>query len=157
MHDLDMASLARDLMRNAEAVVLTTVDGAGRPQSRAMLNLLNAGTYPALRDLMEEEGDSFVAWFTTNTSSRKMLDLRANRAVSAYYCRPSDWRGLTLGGDMEIIEDEAAKRRLWQPGWEMYYPLGPSDPDYAVLRLRPTLVKYYHQLRSAVLVGLDNG
>lgn len=155
MPESDLPALARQLMRIAEAVVLTTIDASGRPQTRAMLNLCNATVYPGLRSLMDEEGAGYGTWFTTNTSSRKMADLRANTAVSAYYCRPAEWRGLMLGGDMEIIDDPALKRRLWQPGWELYYPLGADDPDYAVLRLRPTLVKAYHQLRSAVLVGAE--
>jgi general stress protein 26 len=120
-----------------------------------MLNLCNRALYPGLVALADEEQAGFGAWFTTNTSSRKMADLAVNPAVSAYYCRPSEWRGLMLGGDMEVIHDPQHKRRLWQPGWEMYYPQGADDPDYAVLRLRPTLVKYYHQLRSQVLVGAE--
>lgn len=155
MKQPDMPALARELMRTADSVVVTTIDAGGRPQTRAMLNLCNSTTYPGLRALMAEEGGGFGTWFTTNTSSRKMADLRANPAVSAYYCRASEWRGLMLGGDMEIIDDPALKRRVWQTGWELYYPQGPDDPDYAVLRLRPALVKYYHQLRAAVLLGAE--
>jgi len=134
-------------------VVLTTIDGQGRPQTRAMLNLWNQTTYPSLQELMGAEADAYTAWFTTNTSSPKMAALRANPWVSAYYCRPSEWRGLMLGGEMEVVQDRVDKHRLWQPGWQLYYPQGPDDPDYAVLRLRPSLVKYYHQLKSVVLVG----
>lgn len=153
MDHAQMAGQARDLMRTAEAVMLTTIDASGRPQTRAMLNLWNSETYPGLARLMAEGAEGFVAWFTTNTSSAKMAQLQANPAVSAYYCRPGEWRGLMLGGDMEIVKDSALKRAVWQEGWALYYPGGPADPDYAVLRLRPSLVKYYHQLRSAVLLG----
>ncbi|HYD29842.1 MAG TPA: pyridoxamine 5'-phosphate oxidase family protein [Azospirillaceae bacterium] len=153
MTDDDLKVHALDLLETAEAAYLTTLDRHGRPQTRAMLNLRRGAQFPALIPFFADRRDGFEMWFTTNTASGKMADLAGNPAVSVYCCRPADWRGLMLGGDMEIIEDAAVKARLWCDGWELYYPKGPSDPDYAVLRLRPTGVRYYHQLRSAVLVG----
>lgn len=147
MTDAAMAANARALLDSADVACVTTIDAEGRPQSRAMFNLHNRDQFPALRGLFPAEG--FETWFTTNTASRKMTDIARNRAVAALYCRPAEWRGLMLGGDFEIIDDKAAKRRLWQDGWELYYPQGPDDPDYAVLRLRPTLVKYYERLKTA--------
>lgn len=51
-----------------------------------------------------------------------------------------------LGGEVEIVASREIKESLWQEGWEMYYPGGVSDPDYAILCLRPVCAKYYHQL-----------
>ena len=149
----DLASHARDLLEIAEAVYVTTVDRHGRPQTRAMFNLKNRVQFPGLRSFFDDSCLAYETWFTTNTSSGKVGDLVGNRAVSAYYCWPNQFRGLMLGGDMEIIADPGEKARIWQDGWELYYPLGAVDPDYTVLRLRPTQVKYYHQLNSAILVG----
>lgn len=142
---------AQDLLATAEVAYVTTLSGAGRPQTRAMFNLRNAQRFPGLGAGLA----GFETVFTTNTASPKMREIAANPALAAYYCRPGEFRGLMLGGDVEVVDDPAVKARLWQDGWEMYYPEGPSDPDYAVLRLRPSLVKYYSRLRTAVLAGRE--
>jgi general stress protein 26 len=114
-----------------------------------MLNLRNAEQFPGVVSVMAAQAESFVVYFTTNTSSPKVAELRANRAVSVYYCVPAEFSGLMLGGDMEIVDDGATRAALWQPGWERYYPGGPDDPDHTVLRLIPAEAKLYHQLDFA--------
>ena len=51
-----------------------------------------------------------------------------------------------LSGEMEIVTEGVEKEKVWQKGWEMYYPGGVHDPDHTVLRLRPKTAKYYHAL-----------
>lgn len=46
-----------------------------------------------------------------------------------------------LAGDIEIVDDQKIKHALWNEGWEKYYPNGPDDPDYSVLRLFPKNVR----------------
>lgn len=143
---------ATDLLETAEATVVTTVDHEGRPQSRAMFNLRNAVQFPGLRAFFATR-PPFEIWLTTNTSSGKLRDLRANPAISVYVCRPAEFRGLMLGGDVEVVDDPAEKGAIWQKNWTLYYPAGCMDPDHTVLRLTPRLVKYYHQLETSILVG----
>lgn len=147
MESDSLRSQALDLLDTADVGVVTTLDVDGRPQSRAMFNLRNRAQFAGLAPFFTASAGGFETWFTTNTSSPKMRDLAGDGRASAYYCRPGDWRGLMLGGTMEVVEDPVAKAALWQEGWELYYPGGPQDPDFSVLRLRPTQVKYYHQLR----------
>lgn len=146
MDNREVLRLGLELIENAEAAYLTTVDNAGFPQTRAMLNLRNAAQYPALTNLFRKHRHDCAVYFTTNASSPKMEQIGHNRAVSVYYCKPGEWRGLMLGGMMEIVTDPGVKRALWQEGWQMYYPGGHDDPDYAILRLSPMVAKYYHQL-----------
>jgi general stress protein 26 len=39
------------------------------------------------------------------------------------------------------------KNRIWQDEWKIYYPQGPSDPDYTILRLLPIKAKGWHKDR----------
>ena len=134
-------------MAAAEAAYVATVDGDGFPQTRAMFNLRRTADYPALSDLFKQHTEDLLTYFTTNLSSRKVVHLRAEPKASAYYCQPEERRGLNLVGILEVLDDMDVKTRLWQEGWERYYPQGPSDPDYAVLRLRPLSARYYHRLQ----------
>ena len=134
------------LMEEAPAAYLTTIGPGGIPRTRAMLNLRRPGDYPALVPFFREHAGDLAVFFTTNTSSEKVRQIRANPLVSVYYCRSREWRGLSLSGRIEVVEDAALKQYFWQDGWTMYYPGGAQDPDYALLRLMPDLALGYHKL-----------
>ena len=42
-----------------------------------------------------------------------------------------------LAGDLFVEKDPVLRRAIWRPGWEIYYPKGNADPDYAILRFQP--------------------
>ena len=146
MDERDAKKLSLELMEIAEAAYVTTIDHNGFPQTRAMFNLRRKEQFPALSELFIKHHDDFLVYLTTNTSSSKITHIKKNPKVSIYYCKPSEWRGLMLGGEVEVVTDKAIKEAIWQKGWEMYYPLGPHDPDHTVLKLLPMVAKYYHQL-----------
>ena len=135
-----------ELMEISEACYLTTIDNRGFPQTRAMLNLRNSECYPNLVSLFKKHNHDHLVYFTTNTSSQKINQIKNNPKVSVYYSKPREWRGLMLGGTIEIVEEQAIKNSLWQDSWTMYYSGGPTDPDYTILALKPDVLKLYHQL-----------
>ena len=51
-----------------------------------------------------------------------------------------------LTGNIKVVDDVEVKKKLWQDGWEMYYPERVDDPDYTILCLTPKKAKYYHKL-----------
>lgn len=142
--------LALDLMETAETAIVTTIDPDGFPQTRAMFNLRRKEQFPGLTSFFADHQNDFLAYFTTNTSSAKIAHIKKNPRVSVYFHIPREFRGLMLGGNMEIVSDKNVKESLWQKGWETYYPVGPHDPDHTVLCLRPGRANYYHQLNFFV-------
>ncbi len=139
---------ALDLMSGTPAAVLTTMDADGWPSTRAMLNLRNIESYPGLISIFATHREDLVVYFTTNTSSGKTGQIAQNEKASVYYCNPSEWRGLMLGGAISLVSDQKLKERIWQENWTMYYPGGVHDPDYAILCLVPHVAKYYEYLDS---------
>jgi len=139
-----------ELLETAEAAILTTIDGSGFPETRAMLNLRNKKNFSGLQAFFSEQNENYAVYFTTNASSPKLAQIKVNPAVSAFYCRPDEWRGLMLGGIMEIVTDPLIKKAMWQEGWEMYYPGGLECPEYTILRLVPQVAKYYHQMNKFI-------
>jgi len=137
-----------DLLETAETAFVTTIDAEGFPQSRAMFNLRRKEQFKNLAVVFKDHMDDFLVYFTTNTSSPKVMQIKQNPKVSIYYCDPRTFRGLMLSGEMEVVTDPGEKERIWQKGWEMYYPDGVHDPDHTVLRLRPIAAKYYQDLYS---------
>lgn len=94
-----------------------------------------------MKRVFQELENGFTIIFSTNTSSSKISEIRSNPLVSVYYCLPDRGHGAMFGGRIEIVESDALKKRIWQDGWEMYYPEGYADPDHTALQLHPAVVK----------------
>jgi len=141
MTETERGSHWLDLMESAEVVYLSTIDEAGFPDTRAMFNLRRKSQFPSLAHLFVGHEEDLLIYLGANTSSRKIGHIRANPRAAVYYCDSTLFHGLLLQGNAELMEDPSIKAALWQPGWERYYPGGPEDPDYAVLRLVPIHAK----------------
>lgn len=114
----------------------------------AMLGTYGAG-YPDIRAMIKNENEGLkTIWFTTNTSSKKIEQLKKNPKVCVYFVDFDKWMGLKLIGTIDILQDPASKQRLWREGFERYYPLGVSDPDYSVLCFTALWGNYYHKLAN---------
>jgi general stress protein 26 len=106
----------------------------GHPWIKAMLKM--------------ETAELETVWFSTNTSSRRVAQFLRDPRASVYFVDFSDWMGLMLSGEIEVLSDPESRRRLWREGYEQYYPLGVADPDYTVLRFSATNANYYHRLEN---------
>ncbi|HWR36054.1 MAG TPA: pyridoxamine 5'-phosphate oxidase family protein [Clostridia bacterium] len=130
---IDKESLL-EIANRADAVYLATVDGTS-PRIRAMVNLRRQDQYPEPSQVCRADG--FACYFSTSMSSGKVREVRSNPAASAYYCDPLTFRGATFSGKMEILTGPELKKALWDEGWRIYWT-GADDPDYVILRLKPT-------------------
>ena len=115
----------------------------------AMLGTNGDNGYPNIKAMikMENEGLKRV-WFSTNTSSRRVGHLVRNSKACVYFVDFDQWMGLMLVGDVEVLHDMESRKRLWREGYEKYYPLGVTDPDYSVLRFTAQWGNYYHALSN---------
>jgi general stress protein 26 len=115
----------------------------------AMLGTNGDDGYPNIKAMikMETEGLKTV-WFSTNTSSKRVVQLARDPKACVYFVDFEQWRGLMLVGRVEILQDPESRQRLWRPGCEKYYPLGVTDPDYSVLRFTSEWGNYYHALSN---------
>ena len=139
--DQGVRQTCMDLMARLPVCHLTTVDAEGFPQTTAMNNLRCAREYPSLVDLYQGQDNAFLLYLSASMQSDKVARIRATPKVCVYFCVPDQFIGLMLRGTIEVITDQAMKRRIWQQGWTLYYPNGPEGPEYGVLRLAPSLVK----------------
>lgn len=90
------------IIKTSKTVVLSTVTETGYPESRALLNLANEKKHPKLKEKASSNHENTATlYFTTNTSSRKMIQLHANPKVSLYFCIPDKFQGVCAIGEME--------------------------------------------------------
>ena len=122
------------LASRSNIVMLGTNGDNGYPNIKAMIK-------------MENEGLNRI-WFSTNTSSKRLGQLVRNSKACVYFVDFEQWMGLMLVGDVEVLQDRESRQRLWREGFEKYYPLGVTDPDYSVLRFTAQWGNYYHALSN---------
>jgi len=122
------------LINSSKICLLGTNAEDGFPNIKAMLNLRHEG----LKHI----------WFSTNTSSKRLQQLKRDKRACVYYVDEKNFRGLMLVGTVDVLQDIESKTMLWSEGAEVYYPLGVEDPDYSVLRFTARRGNYYHGLRN---------
>jgi general stress protein 26 len=134
------------IIEKSDGTVFSTVNEKGYPESRALLNLANKKQYPELSGkALLTDGNRITLYFTTNTSSRKVSQMRKNSKASLYFCIPAEFLGAGLCGTMTEITEQKIKNDFWQPGWDIYYHNGASDPDYTLLKfVSEDIRSWYH-------------
>src|SRR3954451_11896520 len=96
------------LVEETSAIVVSSIDEQGYPNSKAMFKTEHEGLQTFL--------------FSTNTSSMRVQQFRDNSKGSLYFKGQN--RGLMLVGEMEVCMDQASREKLWFEGAEKYNPLG---------------------------------
>jgi len=124
-----------ELIENQGVSFISSVDSDGFPNTKAMLP-------PRKREGIK------VFYFTTNTSSMRVAQYRANPKACIYFCDSRSNRGVMLKGTMEVLEDPTSKQLIWQTGDTKYYAQGVTDPDYCVLRFTAHTGRYYTNFSS---------
>ena len=123
-----------ELIEKSNICMLGTNSEDGFPNIKALMNL-------------KHEGMKKI-WFSTNTSSKRVQQLKKNNWVCVYYVDEKNFKGLMLIGTVEILQDHESRKMLWSEGAEVYYPLGVEDPDYSVLCFTAQKGNYYHGLKN---------
>ncbi len=115
------------LIADERFAMLTTVADDGTLISRPMA--------------LQEVGFDGDLWFFAARDSRKMEHLRHDQQVNVTVSSADTWVSLT--GRVDVIEDEARKRELWNPGVEAWFPEGPDSPEIVLLAVRGESAEYW--------------
>ncbi len=115
----------------------------------ALLGAVNNDGYPLIKAMLKMETTGLnTVWFTTNKSSNRTALFAKNPKACVYFLDDEKFEGLMLVGDIEIKDDAASRQRIWRDGYEIYYPQGVNDPDYATMKFTTKWVNYYRGLQK---------
>jgi general stress protein 26 len=123
-----------ELMDDQNFCLLGTIGDNGFPNIKGMNNLRHDGMKRI--------------WFSTNTSSKRVQQLKKDNKACVYYVNAKKFKGLMLIGRMEILQDIDTRKMLWSEEAEIYYPLGLDDPDYSVLCFTADWGNLYHNMNN---------
>lgn len=133
-------------MKDAEKTVGNLID----KQKTAFIGSVDAEGFPTIKAMLQprkREGIKHI-YLTTNTSSMRVAQYRANNHACMYFCDRRFFKGVMLQGTMEVLTDSASKEMIWREGDTMYYKEGVTDPDYCVLKFTATSGRYYCGFKS---------
>jgi len=134
------------MLKNPESTIGHLID----KQSISFIGSIDENGFPNLKAMLpprKREGIK-IFYFTTNTSSMRVSQYRKKPKSCIYFCDKRFFRGIMLIGRMEVLEDAASKKLIWQDGDERYYSKGVTDPDYCVLKFTAETGRYYSNFNS---------
>ncbi len=99
-------------------VTLSTIDEGGYPRPIA----IDVIAHESIREL----------WMTSFRSSNKVAHLRKNPKAGISFVREAD--SVTLIGTADIFTDSETLNSLWKDIFYHYYPAGPADEGYCLIR-----------------------
>lgn len=147
MEDADKKAreAALALTMRSKFVYVTTVDQTGFPETRVMFNLLKVRAKP-LSSGPAAVKRNFASYLGTNTSSKKVAQMRNDGRVCLYYSDNAKYEGCMVRGRVVEVTDAEVRKAVWTPAWKMYYYGGLDGGDFSLLEFVPETVKYYHGL-----------
>jgi general stress protein 26 len=133
-------------MRNPEQTIGNLVD----KQGVSFIGSIDESGFPNMKAMLPPRKREGIRefWFSTNTSSRRVAQYRADDRACIYFCDRRFFRGVQLLGTMEVLEDAASKEMIWQEGDTTYYADGVTDPDYCVLKFTAHKGRFYSNFSS---------
>lgn len=107
---------------------LITIDVRGFPKSRMMENT--------------PLGDDLIFYFATFASSDKVAEIKAQPKVNVFLYRPEDHSSVSVTGMAEIVTDDDVRKARWQEKWTGFWKQGPTDPEYALVKVVPQTIMF---------------
>lgn len=105
--------------------------------------------YPNIKAMLKAKNDGLKKfWFSTNTSSKRVKQLKENNKACIYFANKILFKGLMLVGDIKICDDLETKQMFWSKSDKQYYPLGVEDPDYVILCFTASWGNFYSMLKN---------
>lgn len=118
---------ALELINRCQHGMLGNISGDGEPQIKAMIKTKNIGLK--------------TVWFCSNTSSKRVAQIKQDGNTCLYFFE--GYEGLMLRGRAEISYDDNMRNEFWQDFMYSYYPQGPLDPDFALIKFTAKSGNYY--------------
>ncbi|RUT07111.1 general stress protein [Dulcicalothrix desertica PCC 7102] len=133
----DSIKKVRELIKDIDYAMLTTVDSEGKLHSRPM----------ATNKEVEFNGD---VWFFTYASSLKVNEINRRHEVNVSYADPKKQSYVSLTGTAEIVRDREKLEELWQPQLKAWFPKELEEPDIALIKVNVENAEYWDSPSSVV-------
>jgi len=138
----DSLQKLRDMVKDIDFCMLTTVDEKGDLHSRPMSS--NGDIDP--------NGD---LWFFTGISSQKVSEIANLPKVNVSFADPDNQHYVSITGAAQLVRDRKKIDELWRPEFKMWFPEGKDDPEIALLRITLEKAEYWDSPSSTIGYALN--
>lgn len=83
------------------------------------------------------ELDTFVIWFGTNPTLRKIKEIQENPYVTIAFGKESENANLIIYGKATIENNIRERVKHWIGSWLLFFPSGPRGEDFVSIRVEP--------------------
>jgi general stress protein 26 len=132
----------REMVKDIDFCMLTTIDENGDPHSRPMSS--NGDIDP--------DGD---LWFFTSLSSHKVSEIENMPKVNLSFADPENQRYISITGVAQLVRDRQKIEQLWRPEFRIWFPKGKDDPEVALLRVNLEKGEYWDNPASTIGFALS--
>jgi general stress protein 26 len=138
----DKLQKLREMVKDIDFCMLTTIDENGDPHSRPM----------SANGEIDPNGD---LWFFTGASSHKVSEVGKAPKVNVSFADPKNQQYLSITGVAQLVRDRKKIEELWKPEFKMWFPEGKEDPEVALLRISLEKAEYWDSPSSTVAYALS--
>ena len=133
----DKLEKLREMIKDIDFCMLTTIDEQGDPHSRPMSS----------NGDIDKNGD---IWFFTQASSHKVSEIQNSPKVNVSFADPDDHRYVSVTGSGRLERDPKKIDELWRPEFKMWFPEGKDDPEISLLRISLEKAEYWDSPSSSI-------
>lgn len=119
----------RELIKDIDIAMLTTLDAEGSLRSRPM------GTQKT-----EFDGD---LWFFTSMDTGMVSEILRDNRVNVSYAASGKDKYVSVSGRALLLNDRAKMEELWSPVYKAYFPDGLDDPNLRLLKIDVEKAEYW--------------
>ena len=132
----------REMVKDIDFCMLTTLDENGDPHSRPMSS----------NGDIDQTGN---LWFFTSVSSHKVSEIENTPKVNVSFADPKNQRYVSITGVANLVRDRNKIKDLWRPEFRMWFPEGKDDPEIALLQIRLEKAEYWDSPSSTIGFALS--
>lgn len=119
----------RELIKDIDMAMLTTVDEDGSLRSR-----------PMATHQVEFDG---TLWFFTYDNTAKVEEIQHEREVNVSYMSASNNTYVSMTGTAIIVKDYEKMKELWNPIYKAWFTEGLDDPHLALMKIDVDRAEYW--------------
>lgn len=99
----------------------------------------------------KSDDDGSTLYFFVSRKSELAQRMKQDGNVNVAYAHPGDDSYVSVSGQASIVEDQAKKDDLFTPFAKVFFPLGATDPDLALLKVDIAHAEYWNVTESKMV------
>ena len=129
-------NIARSMLKKSKYCFLITNSDRQWPSARMVQPIIDF--------------DTFIIWFGTNPTLRKIKEIEKNPYVTLAFGDDREDANLIIYGKATILRDVQERRKHWIDSWLLFFPSGPRGDDFVSIRIEPSEMELMNFKRSIV-------